>query len=41
VGSFLRSVNTALERIRTGGVAAISEHRETDSQIVVTITIPK
>ncbi len=41
VGSFLRAVNTALARIRTGGVAAISEQRETDSQIVVTITIPK
>ena len=41
VGSFLRSLNTALERIRTGGVAAISEQRETDRQIVVTITIPK
>ena len=41
VGSFLRSMNTALKRIRTGGIAAISEQRETESQIVVTITIPK
>ena len=41
VGSFLRSMNTALKRIRTGGSAAISEQRETESQIVVTITIPK
>ena len=41
VGSFLRTVNTALARIRTGGIAAISEQRETDSCITVTITIPK
>ena len=41
VGQFLRLVNTALQRIRTGGIAAVSEQRETENQIVVTITIPK
>ena len=41
VGQFLRLVNTGLQRIRTGGIAAVSEQRETENQIVVTITIPK
>ena len=41
VSSFLNSLNQALARIQTQGVAAVSERRETDSQIVFTITIPK
>ena len=41
IGSFLRNVTQTLTRIQRSGVAAISERRETDSQIVLTITIPK
>ena len=41
VGLFLRNVNQTLARIQKSGIRAISERRETDSQIVVTITIPK
>ena len=41
VGHFLRSVNQTLARIQQSGIPAISERRETESQIVLTITIPK
>ena len=41
VGAFLNSLNQSLARIQQSGVAAISERRETDRQIVLTITIPK
>ena len=41
VGVFLRNVNQTLARIQKSGIRAISERRETDSQIVLTITIPK
>ena len=41
VGSFLRNVSQTLTRIQQAGIPAISERRETDSQIVLTITIPK
>ena len=41
VGLFLRNVNQTLARIQKSGIRAISERRETDSQIVLTITIPK
>ena len=41
VGSFLNSLNQSLQKIQRSGVGAISERRETDTQIVVTITIPK
>ena len=41
VGAFLNSLNQSLARIQSSGVPAISERRETDSQIVMTITIPK
>ena len=41
VEQFLRSVNQTLSRIQKSGISAISERRETDSQIVLTITIPK
>ena len=41
VAAFLRGVNQTLSRIQRSGIAAISERRETDSQIVLTITIPK
>ncbi len=41
VGLFLKNVSTTLARIQKSGIPAISERRETDSQIVLTITIPK
>ena len=41
VGAFLNSLNQSLARIQRSGIPAISERRETDSQIVLTITIPK
>ena len=41
VGAFLNSLNQSLARIQSSGVPAVSERRETDSQIVLTITIPK
>ena len=41
VGSFLRNVSQTLTRIQRSGIPAVSERRETDRQIVLTITIPK
>ena len=41
VGAFLNNLNQSLQRIQLSGISAISERRETDSQIVLTITIPK
>jgi ParB family chromosome partitioning protein len=41
VGAFLNSLNQSLAKIQKSGIPAISERRETDSQIVLTITIPK
>lgn len=41
VGAFLRNLTQALARIQLSGVAAVSERRETEKQIVLTITIPK
>ena len=41
VGAFLRNVSQTLTRIQQSGIRAISERKETDSQIVLTITIPK
>ena len=41
VGSFLNNLHQSLQRIQLSGIPAISERRETDSQIVLTITIPK
>lgn len=41
VGAFLSYLNQSLARIQLSGISAISERRETDSQIVLTITIPK
>lgn len=41
VTGFLRNVSQTLTRIQQAGIPAISERRETDSQIVLTITIPK
>ena len=41
VHAFLNNLNQALARIQLSGISAISERRETESQIVLTITIPK
>lgn len=41
VGAFLNNLTQNLQKIQLSGIPAISERRETDSQIVLTITIPK
>ncbi len=41
VGLFLTNLNQSLARIQLCGVPAVSERRDTDKQIVLTITIPK
>ena len=41
VGAFLNTLTQNLQRIQLSGVAVVSERRETESQIVLTITIPK
>ena len=37
---FLNNLTQSLSRIQQSGIAAVSERRETDTQIVLTITIP-
>ena len=41
VGAFLKHVTQTLTKIQSSGIPAVSERRETESQIVLTITIPK
>ena len=41
VGAFLSHLHQNLQRIQLSGIPAVAERRETDSSIVVTITIPK
>ena len=41
VGAFLNNLTQNLQKIQLSGIAAVSERRETESQIVLTITIPK
>jgi ParB family chromosome partitioning protein len=41
VGSFLNNLNQSLAKIQLSGIAAVSERRETEDRIVLTITIPK
>ena len=41
VSSFLNSLTQSLSRIQSSGIGAVSERRETEREIVVTITIPK
>ncbi len=41
VGAFLKHISVSIARIQLSGIPAVSEQRETDSQIVLTITIPK
>ena len=41
VGAFLNNLNQSLAKIQLSGISAVSERRETEDQIVLTITIPK
>ena len=41
LGAFFNNLNQSLARIQLSGIAAVSERKETDRQIVLTITIPK
>ena len=41
VGAFLNTLTQNLQKIQLSGIAAVTERRETESQIVFTITIPK
>ena len=41
VSAFLNTLTQTLQKIQQSGIAAVSERRETESQIVLTITIPK
>ncbi len=41
LGVFLNHLNQSLQRIQLAGIPAVSERKETDRQIVLTITIPK
>ena len=41
VGAFLNNLTQSLAKIQSCGIGAVSERRETENQIVVTITIPK
>ena len=41
VGAFLNNLSQSLQRIQLSGISAVSERRETEDQIVLTITIPK
>ena len=41
VGSFLNNLSQSLARIQSSGIPAVSERRETEDKIVLTITIPK
>ena len=41
LGAFLNSLSQNLAKIQQSGIPAVSERRETESQIVLTITIPK
>ena len=41
VGAFLNNLHQSLQRIQQSGISAVSERRETENQIVLTITIPK
>ena len=41
MGAFLNNLTQSLARIQSAGVPAVSERRETEREIVLTITIPK
>ena len=41
ISAFLKHVSTTLAKFQSNGISAISERKETDKEIVLTITIPK
>ena len=41
VGTFLNNLTNSLAKIQSSGIPAVSERRETEDRIVLTITIPK
>ncbi len=41
IGAFLHNLTQTLTRIQLSGIPAVSERRETENEIVLTITIPK
>ena len=41
ISAFIHNLTQSLSKIQLSGIPAVSERRETDSQIVLTITIPK
>ena len=41
VGAFLNSLTQSLQKMQLSGISAVSERRETEDRIVLTITIPK
>ena len=41
VGAFLNNLTQSLQKMQLSGISAVSERRETENQIVLTITIPK
>ena len=41
VGTFLHNLHQSLQRIQLSGISAVTERRETEKEIVLTITIPK
>ena len=41
IGGFLNHLNRTLSRFQSAGIGAVSERRETEHEIVLTITIPK
>ncbi len=41
LGGFLSNLSHSLTRIQSAGIRAVSERKETESEIVLTITIPK
>ena len=41
VGAFIQNLTQALSKIQLSGISAVSERRETEHEIVLTITFPK
>ena len=41
VAAFIRNLTQSLSKIQLSGVAAVSERKETENEIVLTITFPK
>jgi ParB family chromosome partitioning protein len=41
VGAFIQNLTQALSKIQLSGISAVSERKETENEIVLTITFPK